>query len=130
MWPDVWRILVVCILHNQTKRKQVDEVYQQLFDKYPTAEIMSTACQRELAFLIKPLGFQNRRSLTLIKFSIDYMTKDWDSPRELYGCVKYADDCYRVFCLGDWANVKSTDGSLNHYLQWLREQYKMENHDA
>ena len=37
MWPDVWKILVVSILHNQTSRKQVDKVYEDLFKKYPNA---------------------------------------------------------------------------------------------
>ena len=35
LWPDVWKILVACILHNQTSRKQVDKVYPKLFKDYP-----------------------------------------------------------------------------------------------
>lgn len=126
MWPDVWRILVTCILHNQTRRKQVDGVYQQMYDRYPTPEAMAAAEQTELAEIIQPLGFQNRRSATLIKFSMEYITKDWVTPRELHGCGKYAEDCYRVFCLGDWVNVRPTDNSLNKYVDWLREQHGME----
>ena len=130
MWPDVWRILVACILHNQTRRKQVDGVYEKMYDCYPTAQSMAAAEQSDLASIIQPLGFQNRRSASLIRFSKEYTTKDWKSPRELHGCGKYAEDCYRVFCLGDWSNVQTTDGSLSRYLDWLHDQHGMEKMNA
>ena len=28
----------------------------------------------------------------------DFLEKDWHHASELYGCGKYADDCYKVFC--------------------------------
>jgi|18_taG_2_1085343.scaffolds.fasta_scaffold14421_4 methyl-CpG-binding domain protein 4 len=122
-WPDTWKILVACILHNQTARKQVDKVYPELFERYPSAKKMSRANPVELAELLRPLGLYNRRSKSLIRFSEDFQDKEWEMPSELYACGDYADDCYSVFCLGNWEEVESEDGSLKRYLQWLRDEY-------
>ena len=123
MWPDVWKILVVSILHNQTSRKQVDKVYQDLFMKYPSAESMASAKEDAVAEIVKPLGLYNRRSRGLIKFSKQFVENDWNMPSDLYGCGKYADDCYTVFCKFDWKNVNPTDHALNDYVDWARRTY-------
>ncbi len=123
MWPDVWKILVVSILHNQTSRKQVDKVYEDLFKKYPSAESMASADKESVADIVKPLGLYNRRSLGLIKFSKQFIENDWQMPSDLYGCGKYADDCYTVFCKFDWKNVNPTDHALNDYVDWARRTY-------
>ena len=122
MWPDVWKILVVCSLHNQTSRKQVDKVYKKLFRKYPNPSSMSNALHCELSDLIKPLGFYNRRAHALIQMSKEYLEKDWTDAKELYGCGKYADDCFKVFCTGQWREVRPTDHALNSYIDWLKER--------
>jgi methyl-CpG-binding domain protein 4 len=119
MWPDTWKILVACILHNQTRRKQVDKVYVELFDRYPTPQCMAEADPSDLSRILQPLGFQNRRGAGLVRFSQDYVSKQRSTPKELHGCGKYAEDCYRVFCLGDWRTVQPTDHKLNDYVDWL-----------
>ena len=123
MWPDQWKILVVCMLHNQTSRKQVDKVYQKLFSDYPDAEKMSNAQVDEVAKTLKPLGLYNRRSRSLIRFSKEYLNTDWKKPSDLYGCGKYADDCYQVFCKFDWHGVNPSDHALNGYVEWARRTY-------
>ena len=77
MWPDQWKILIICMLHNQTSRKQVDKVYQKLFRSYPDAEKMANAQVDELAETLKPLGLYNRRSRSLVRFSKEYLELDW-----------------------------------------------------
>ena len=122
MWPDAWKILVTCILHNQTSRKQVDKVYKVLFETYPTPEEMQVAELENLSTILKPLGFQNRRAVSLKRFSREFTDEDWKKASDLYGCGKYADDCYQVFCAGEWKKVKPTDHALNDYIDWLRER--------
>ncbi len=122
LWPDVWKILVACILHNQTSRKQVDKVYPELFDKYPDSASMALAEVESLADLLQPLGLYNRRAKSLKRFSAEYDSLAWKMPSELYACGKYADDCYRVFCSGDWKSVNTDDGSLKRYVAWLWEE--------
>ncbi len=123
MWPDVWKILVVCILHNPTSRKQVDKVYQSLFSRYPTESHMASASPENLARILKPLGLYNRRSKSLIRFSKEYISNKWKLPSDLYGCGKYADDCYKVFCRFQWNDVEPTDHALNDYVDWARAKY-------
>ena len=121
LWPDVWKILVACILHNQTSRKQVNKVYPRLFDLYPNAAQMAKANVESLAELLRPLGLYNRRAKSLKRFSEEYHNKNWTLPSQLYACGKYADDCYSVFCTGDWKKVQTEDGSLKRYVSWLYE---------
>jgi len=120
LWPDEWKILVACILHNLTSRKQVDKVYEQLFTTYPDAHSMSHADIDKLKPIIEPLGMVNRRSKALVKFSQQYVQKDWNTPKELYGCGKYADDVWRVFIRGDWQSVEPNDHALNKYHDFLK----------
>ena len=120
LWPDEWKILVACILHNLTSRKQVDKVYEQLFITYPDAQSMMHADIDKLKSIIEPLGMVNRRSKALIKFSQQYTQKSWSTPKELYGCGKYADDVWRVFIRGDWQSVEPNDHALNKYHDFLK----------
>ena len=122
LWPDAWKILVACILHNQTSRKQVDKVYKDLFAKYPTPVDLANADVSTLAKMLQPLGLYNRRANSLKKFSYQYENKKWKTPSELYACGKYADECYSVFCTGDWKSVDTEDGSLKRYIAWLWEK--------
>ena len=121
LWPDEWKILVACLLHNLTTRKQVDKVYRELFQKYPTPESMRDAKVGELQNIIKPLGMWRRRTRTLKRFSKEYLEKDWNNAIELYGCGKYANDCHKIFCLGEWKDVLPNDHALNQYHDWLKE---------
>lgn len=122
LWPDQWKILVACILHNQTSRKQVDKVYKELFCSYPSAQSMANADQEFLAKILRPLGLYNRRSKSLIRFSKEYLDLDWKIPSDLYACGKYADDCFGVFCTGSWKDIDTTDGALSLYISWLKER--------
>lgn len=121
MWPDKWKILVVCSLHNQTSRKQVDKVYERLFETYPNPKSMTAAVHEELVEIIRPLGFYNRRARSLVRMSKDFLEKNWERASDLYGCGKYADDCYKVFCTGEWRDVEPTDHALNDYVDWMKK---------
>ena len=74
--------------------------------------------------LLQPLGLHEKRAKIIIRFSEEFLTKDWTYPIELYGIGKYGDDSYRIFCLGDWKSVTPNDRKLNFYHKWLLEQDK------
>jgi len=120
LWPDEWKILVSCLLLNQTSRKQLDSIIGKFFKKYPTPDHMATADEDELKEYIRPLGLANKRAKTLIRFSREYLAIPWVTASELYGCGKYADDTWRIFCLGDWRAVKPNDHALNNYHDYLK----------
>jgi methyl-CpG-binding domain protein 4 len=118
---DPWKSQVCCILLNCTRRVQVDRVRDELFRRYPDAVEMSTADPSELSQLLKPLGFYNRRAKTLIKFSFDWIDKDWQHPKELYGIGQYAADSWDIF-YENRLDIEPNDGVLVKYLQWKRNQ--------
>jgi methyl-CpG-binding domain protein 4 len=119
LWPNEWKILVACILLNLTTRKQVETVIYDLFDTWPDAASLSRADEDALSELLKPLGMYRRRAKSLRRMSHEYLSNTWSTAKDLYGCGKYADDCWRIFCKGDWRNVQPQDHALNFYHNWL-----------
>jgi len=116
-----WRVLVCCIMLNCTSRKQVDRVREEFFSRYPGPVEADQADSSEMAELLAPLGFRNRRTATIKRFSSDWLTLAWQEPKELYGIGKYAQDSWDIFMKGD-LSVEPTDGVLGKYLAWARTQ--------
>ena len=122
-WPNEWKILTCCLLLNLTSIKQVRPMIKKFFTLYPDANSMIDSNETELQNLLKPLGFWRKRVKTLKRFSEEYLTKDWLTAKDLYGCGKYADDCYQILCKGKWQDVEPKDHALNEYLDFLLEHY-------
>ena len=120
---DKWKSLVCCILLNCTTRKQVDQIRGKLFNRYKNPADMANANPDELTALLQPLGLQNRRAMTLIRFSDEYIGRDWKHPRELYGIGQYASDSWDIF-YENKLDVKPDDGVLVKYLEWKRTETK------
>ena len=116
-FDDPWKSQVCCILLNCTRRVQVDRVRAELFEKYPTPERMAEADPEELATLLRPLGFYNRRARSLIRFSTEWLAKNWSHPRELYGIGQYAADSWDIF-YNDRLDINPDDGVLVKYVVW------------
>ena len=70
---DPWKMLVCCILLNLCRRTTVDKVRQELFKRYPTPQNIIEAKEKEIADLLEPLGFYNKRAKTLQKLSEGYL---------------------------------------------------------
>ena len=121
LWSDEWKLLVSCLLLNLTTRKQVDSVIHEFFKRWPAPVSLLGADEQELQELIKPLGMWRKRSKTLRRFTREYLTLEWETPKDLYGCGKYADDAWRIFCIGEWSMVEPNDHALNNYHNWLRD---------
>jgi hypothetical protein len=67
--PTGWRMMNGCIMLNLTKRQQVDGVRDELFERWPKPGSMAHASLASLEEVLRPLGMQHRRALTLVKFS-------------------------------------------------------------
>jgi hypothetical protein len=106
---------------NCTSRKQVDRVRDEFFRRYSDPNSVVSADLDQIAELISPLGFRNRRANTITRFSSDWLTLKWREPKELYGVGKYAQDSWDIFYKGD-LSVEPTDGVLKKYLEWARQQ--------
>jgi methyl-CpG-binding domain protein 4 len=121
LWEDPWKIFVVCIFCNLTKRVQAEPYFWECMRRWPKPSDMASANPSEIEEIIQPLGLSKRRSKALVQMSNDYMQKDWsDKPEVLYGIGKYASDAYRIFCKGEWKDVTPRDHALNDYHSWLK----------
>lgn len=123
---SIWQMMVFCILLNRTKRAQVDKVRDELFKMYPSSSAMSGADPEVLKSIIKSLGFSERRSQTLIRFSKDFYVSGphkygYEMLLELErmkGIGEYALDSYAIFQLGH-INIRPLDKELIKYVEHL-----------
>uniref|UniRef100_A0A3P8X5V0 Methyl-CpG-binding domain protein 4 n=1 Tax=Cynoglossus semilaevis TaxID=244447 RepID=A0A3P8X5V0_CYNSE len=124
LFHDPWKLLVATIFLNKTSGRMAVPVLWQFFEQYPSAEETRAADWTTVSELLKPLGLFELRAKTLIRFSDEYLTKQWRYPVELHGIGKYGNDSYRIFCVGEWREVTPDDHMLNKYHSWLWENHE------
>ncbi|KAM8863072.1 methyl-CpG-binding domain protein 4 [Spinachia spinachia] len=123
LFHDPWRLLVATIFLNKTSGKMAVPVLWQFFERHPSAEATRRADWRPLCDLMKPLGLNELRAKTLVRFSDEYATRAWRYPIELHGIGKYGNDSFRIFCVDEWREVTPEDHMLNKYHAWLWENH-------
>jgi hypothetical protein len=113
---------------NQTSHKQVDQIREAFFDRFPNPESLTAAEESEIASTIKILGFYNKRAKAWKQFSlewIDAVEKYGGTQIPVYvfdkmkGIGKYALDSWKVFQLYDY-DIEVDDHVLNWYVDWAR----------
>ncbi|XP_038264387.1 methyl-CpG-binding domain protein 4 isoform X3 [Dermochelys coriacea] len=124
LFHDPWKLLIATIFLNKTSGKMAVPVLWEFLEKYPSPEVAKTANWKEMSELLKPLGLYELRAKTIIKFSDEYLTKQWRYPIELHGIGKYGNDSYRIFCVNEWKEVHPQDHKLNTYQAWLWENHE------
>nr|XP_045371025.1 methyl-CpG-binding domain protein 4 [Camelus bactrianus] len=124
LFHDPWKLLIATIFLNRTSGRMAIPVLWQFLEKYPSAEVARAADWRDVSELLKPLGLYDLRAKTIIKFSDEYLTKQWKYPIELHGIGKYGNDSYRIFCVNEWKQVHPEDHKLNKYHDWLWENHE------
>lgn len=116
---DPWKMLVICMMLNQTSYKQVDNVKDIFFDKFASPQIFINSSDEEIINIIKPLGFYNRRCKLLKKFTLAWLNNNWKDIKELPGIGKYASDAYTIF-IKENINVQVEDKELKKYIEWAK----------
>ncbi|KAM4736990.1 methyl-CpG-binding domain protein 4 isoform 1-T2 [Anableps anableps] len=124
LFHDPWKLLVATIFLNKTSGKMAIPVLWQFFERYPSAEVTREADWKPMSELMKPLGLYELRAKTIIRFSDEYLNKQWRYPIELHGIGKYGNDSYRIFCIEEWRQVMPEDHKLNKYHAWLWENHE------
>lgn len=124
LFHDPWKLLVATIFLNKTSGKMAIPVLWQFFERYPSAEVTREADWKPVSELLKPLGLYELRAKTLIRFSDEYLTKQWRYPIELHGIGKYGNDSYRIFSVNEWRQVTPDDHMLNKYHAWLWDNHE------
>ncbi|MDO5034868.1 MAG: endonuclease III [Actinomycetaceae bacterium] len=64
-----FELLAATMLSAQTTDERVNTVTPELFATYPTAEALAGADEEDVARIIRPLGFQNRRAMQLTQMA-------------------------------------------------------------
>lgn len=121
----MWKVFVCNMMLNLTGRKQVDQVRDELFRKWPAPKLMARADQDEVKEVIKLLGLSSKRSKSIIKMSQEFITKKWVNPKELHGLGQYAQDSYEIFFKD--AIIFPQDKMLRKYIDWKLAQLKNKN---
>ncbi|XP_052534637.1 methyl-CpG-binding domain protein 4 isoform X3 [Tympanuchus pallidicinctus] len=129
LFHDPWKLLIATIFLNKTSGKMAIPVLWEFLRKYPSPEVARTADWKEMSELLRPLGLYALRAKTIIKFSDEYLHKQWKYPIELHGIGKYGNDSYRIFCVNEWKEVRGAavqpqDHKLSVYHTWLWENYE------
>ena len=112
---DPWKMLIGCIMLNQTHNSQVRRVIYDFFETYPNPQSITEESIPDITNRLRPLGFYNRRAKSIFRFSQEYINKKFDHISELHGIGKYASDSYEIFINGN-TNVEPTDKILLRYL--------------
>ncbi|KAL3641469.1 hypothetical protein CASFOL_016437 [Castilleja foliolosa] len=116
---DPWRVLVICMLLNQTTGRQVGRVLSNFFQLCPNANAALEVATEEIEEVIRTLGLHKKRALGIQRFSQEYLNESWSHVTELSGVGKYAADAYAIFCTGKWDRVRPVDHMLVKYWEFI-----------
>ena len=115
---EPWKMMVCCILLNQTNNKQVRPILSSVFELIPTP-ISTIGCDPErLAAVIKTTGFQNVKASRIIKLSQKWV-EGFNDAIELPGIGKYGRDSWEIFVRKN-LSVEPTDKKLIIYLDSIK----------
>jgi endonuclease III len=113
-----WKMLVCCILLNQTNNKQVRPILSSVFELIPNP-VSTIGCDPErLAAVIKTTGFQNVKASRIIKLSQKWVD-GFNDAIELPGIGKYGRDSWEIFVRKN-LSVEPTDKKLIIYLDSIK----------
>ena len=111
---DPWKMLVCCILLNQTNNRQVRPILDAVFDLIPDIDSAIKCDPKSLAAIIKTTGFYNLKARRIIAMSKVYK-EGFIRVTELPGIGIYANESWEIFVNGN-LDIKPTDGKLRAYL--------------
>lgn len=98
--------------------QQVEKIIYQFFEKFPTPQSLIDANSDEVANLIRPLGFYNRRTKQLKRFSEEFLHKNWTHAKELYGVGEYGSRAWEMLCKGNLGNTRPVDHALAYFYDY------------
>ena len=111
---DSWRIVICCILLNQTTNVQVRPVIEKFFEKFPNPKRTLESNESEISSIIAGTGLQNQKAKRILKFSSCWYSGERDRDK-LPGVGPYAKETLRIFVDGD-LNFIPNDKKLKIYV--------------
>jgi len=115
---DPWKVLVCCILLNQTSNKQVRPLIENFFKKWPNPKSLIAENDLVISDFIKTTGFQNIKTKRIKEFS-----NAWESgirdPFKFPGIGDYGREAWRIFVNNDILFIPK-DKKLKMYLESIQ----------
>lgn len=115
---DPWKVLVCCILLNQTSNKQVRPLIENFFKKWPNSKSLIWEDDLAISDFIKTTGFQNVKAKRIKNFS-----SAWESgvrdPFKFPGIGDYGREAWRIFVTKDISFIPK-DKKLKMYLESIQ----------
>jgi methyl-CpG-binding domain protein 4 len=112
-----WKIMISCILLNQTNNRQVRPVIIKFLEVFPTPNSLDESHLDIISQILKPTGFQNIKAKRILNF-----TKVWNSgerdPNKFPGIGPYGRDTWKIF-MEDKTDFIPEDKKLSAYLAQL-----------
>ncbi len=112
---DPWKVLICCILLNQTSNKQVRPLISDFFKKWPDSSSVNSEDELAISDFIKTTGFQNVKARRIKKFSNEWSSGIRD-PFKFSGIGDYGREAWRIFVTKDLEFIPK-DNKLRMYLE-------------
>lgn len=93
---DPWKVLVCCILLNQTNNKQVRPLIENFFIKWPNSFSIDSEESSSISHFIRTTGFQNVKAKRIKDLSCQWSKGERD-PKKLSGIGDYGREAWRIF---------------------------------
>ena len=117
---EPWKMMVCCILLNQTNNKQVRPVLSSVFELIPDP-LSAIGCDPErLAAVIKTTGFQNVKASRIKQLSQKWQ-EGFSDVTELPGIGKYGKESWEIF-VNDNLKIIPTDKKLSAYIEAINSK--------
>ena len=115
-----WRMMVCCILLNQTNNKQVRPILSSVFELIPNP-LSAIGCDPErLAAVIKTTGFQNVKASRIKQLSQKWQ-EGFSDVTELPGIGKYGKESWEIF-VNKNLSITPTDKKLSAYIEAINSK--------
>lgn len=114
---DPWKVLICCILLNQTNNTQVRPLIEDFFIKWPNPFYVASEKKEVLSNFIRSTGFQNVKADRMIRFSNEWIKGERD-PKKFTGVGEYGREAWRIFVDKD-INFLPRDKKLRMYIDSL-----------
>ena len=110
-----WKMVVCCILLNQTTNQQVRKILPRLFELIPGPDSVLAIDPDLIQSTIKSTGFSKIKTARIVAMSKKWL-EGFSDVKELPGVGRYASDSWEIFVNNNYS-LEVTDKKLKMYLE-------------
>ena len=110
-----WKMVVCCILLNQTTNQQVRKILPRLFELIPGPDSVLAIDPDLIQSTIKSTGFSKIKTARIVAMSKKWL-EGFSDVKELPGVGSYASDSWEIFVNNNYS-LEVTDKKLKMYLE-------------